>query len=182
MITPRAQCPTARIASTQPFGASLRRCCHDRWGNGRMSEWRGTLDQLVRERGRALFGYAYVLTGDRHDAEDLLQEALVRAFRAGAKARSVEVAHAYVKRSIATTFIDRSRRAAARPRSVGVGSDLREWGRVMASVPDHATRVELAVDLQSALLQLPPRERACIVLRFMEDMAVDAVAEALGRV
>ena len=35
---------------------------------------------LARERGRALFGYAHLLTGDRHAAEDLVQEALVRTF------------------------------------------------------------------------------------------------------
>lgn len=145
-----------------------------------MSAWRGLLDQLVRERGRALFGYAYALTGDRHDADDLLQEALVRAFRSGRTASSLDASHVYVKRAIATSFIDRSRRAAARPLLSGSASDLHDWAWNLPSSPDHAASVESALDLQSALLTLAPRERACIVLRFMDDLTVDAVADTLG--
>ncbi|MDN4473834.1 RNA polymerase sigma factor [Demequina zhanjiangensis] len=142
-----------------------------------MSDWRGMLDAVVRERGRALFGYAYVLTGDRDQAEDLLQDALVRAFRSGRRASSVEAAQAYVKRAIATAFIDRARRAAARPVA---GGDLQDWVAYTPKTPDHAPRVEAALDLQSALLTLPPRERACVVLRYMDDMTVAAVADTLG--
>jgi RNA polymerase sigma-70 factor (ECF subfamily) len=145
-----------------------------------MSAWRGLLDQLVRERGRALFGYAYALTGDRYDAEDLLQDALVRAFRSGRTASSLDAAHVYVKRAIATSFIDRARRASVRPRASGFGSDLQDWVWALPASPDHAGNVESALDLQQALLTLAPRERACIVLRFMDDLTVDAVADALG--
>ncbi len=145
-----------------------------------MSAWRVMLDQLVHERGRALFGYAYALTGDRYDAEDLLQDALVRAFRSGRTASSVDAAHIYVKRAIATAFIDRSRRLAARPLISGTGGDLQEWVWNLPISPDHAGDVESALDLQSALLILAPRERVCMVLRFMDDMTVDAVADTLG--
>lgn len=145
-----------------------------------MSAWRGLLDQLVRERGRALFGYAYVLTGDRYDAEDLLQDALVRAFRSGRTASSLNGAHVYVKRAIATAFIDRSRRLAVRPLISGTGGDLQDWVWGLPISPDHAADVESALDLQSALLVLAPRERACMVLRFMDDLTVDAVADTLG--
>lgn len=145
-----------------------------------MSAWRSLLEQLVRERGRALFGYAYALTGNRHDAEDLLQEALVRAFRSGRTASSLDAAHVYVKKAIATGFIDRSRRAAARPAASSTGSDLRDWAGALTPSPDHAADVESAVDLQAALLTLAPRERACIVLRFMDDLTVEGVADTLG--
>lgn len=145
-----------------------------------MSAWRGLLDQLVRERGRALFGYAYALTGDRYDAEDLLQDALVRAFRSGRTASSLNAAHVYVKRAITTAFIDRSRRMAARPLISGTGGDLQDWVWALPDSPDHAADVESALDLQSALLTLAPRERACMVLRFMDDLTVDAVADTLG--
>ncbi len=145
-----------------------------------MSAWRGLLEELVRERGRALFGYAYALTGDRYDAEDLLQDALVRAFRSGRTASSLDAAHVYVKRAIATAFIDRSRRSAVRPLISGTGGDLQDWVWALPASPDHAGNVESALDLQSALLTLAPRERACIVLRFMDDLTVDAVAGTLG--
>jgi RNA polymerase sigma-70 factor (ECF subfamily) len=143
-----------------------------------MSDWRDVLEQLVMARGKALFGYAYVLTGNRDEAEDLLQDALVRAFRSGRSAQSIDAAHVYVKRSIATAYIDRARRAAVRPKSVGGGEDLSAWLQ-SAARHDHAHVTELSLDLHTALLTLAPRERACIVLRYMEDMRVDDVAAAL---
>lgn len=145
-----------------------------------MSEWRATLEQLVSLRGRALFGYAYVLTGNRDDAEDLLQDALVRAFRSARTAISVDAAHAYVKKAIATAFIDRARRAAVRPRLVDDAGDLSAWLGEHPVGSDHASSTDTSIDLQTALMTLAPRERACVVLRYMEDMRVDEVAEALG--
>ncbi|WP_082110071.1 RNA polymerase sigma factor [Demequina phytophila] len=142
-----------------------------------MSTWASMLDRLVRERGPALFGYAYVLTGDRERAEDLLQDALVRTFRTGRALGSLDSAHAYVKRSITTAFIDSGRRAAARPQPAGV--DVHERPDV-ASAPDASGTVDDALDLQAALLTLSPRERACVVLRYLEDMTVAGVAQALG--
>ena len=71
-----------------------------------MSDWAKTLDALLRERGGALFGYAYVLTGSAPQAEDLLQDALVRTFRSGRGTRDLNSAHAYVKRAITSAFID----------------------------------------------------------------------------
>ena len=145
-----------------------------------MSSWRETVDVLVRERGPALFGYAYVLTGSRAQAEDLLQDALVRTFRRGRASVSLDTAHAYVKKAIATAFIDGHRRAVARPqRADGDLSDL-------ATAPsgaiqhDHAPGVDAATDLHAAILQLPPRERACVVLHYLEDLPVAGVAEQLG--
>ncbi|SEJ63207.1 RNA polymerase sigma factor [Demequina mangrovi] len=145
-----------------------------------MSGWRDALDVLMRERGRALFGYAYMLAGSREDAEDLLQEALVRTFRTARPVRDVDAAHAYVKRAIATASIDRSRRDHARPRIVDADLDaLRVRGARMVS-PDHSGLVDAAIDLRAALLTLSPRERACVVLRYLEGMPVAEVARTLG--
>ncbi|WP_062522647.1 RNA polymerase sigma factor [Demequina silvatica] len=142
-----------------------------------MSTWASMLDRLVRERGPALFGYAYVLTGDRERAEDLLQDALVRTFRTGRALGSIDSAHAYVKRAITTAFIDAGRRAGARPQPAGL--DVHERTDV-ATVPDASGTVDDALDLQAALLTLSPRERACVVLRYLEDMTVAGVAQTLG--
>jgi RNA polymerase sigma-70 factor (ECF subfamily) len=142
-----------------------------------MSAWRATLETLVRERGRALFGYAYVLTGDRHDAEDLLQDALVRAFRSGRRASTLDAAHVYVKKAIATAFIDRARRSAVRPHVVGELTEFAQPATASGALEDGVHDV---IDLQTALLALGPRARACIVLRYMEDLRVDEIAGALG--
>ncbi|WP_062132683.1 RNA polymerase sigma factor [Demequina aestuarii] len=145
-----------------------------------MSAWRETLDDLVRLRGRALFGYAYMLTGDASRAEDLLQDALVKAFRSGRHARSLDAAHVYVKRSIATSFIDSGRRAASRPIIAAGGGQFETWARQHPAAADHSTRVDNAIDLRSALLTLSPRERACVVLRYLEGMTTTEVADTLG--
>src|SRR4051812_9116408 len=111
-----------------------------------MSDWSATLDLLVRERGGALFGYAYVLTGSAVGAEDLLQDALIRTFRSGRGTRDLNSAHAYVKRAITTTFIDSGRRSAARPLTVT------ERALERATTPDHSAASDAATDLQAALL------------------------------
>jgi RNA polymerase sigma factor (sigma-70 family) len=140
-----------------------------------MSDWARTLDDLLRQRGAALFGYAYVLTGSADSAEDLLQDALVRTFRSGRGSRDINSAHAYVKRAITSAFIDEGRRAAVRPKPADASEGERE-----AVTEDVAGKVGEAADLHRALLSLPPRERACVVLRYLEDMPVASVAAELG--
>lgn len=140
-----------------------------------MSDWARTLDALLRERGAALFGYAYVLTGSATAAEDLLQDALVRTFRSGRGSRDINAAHAYVKKAITSAFIDEGRRAAVRPRLADAGH-----GSVEPVADDVAGQVGDAADLHRALLLLPPRERACVVLRYLEDMPIASVAAELG--
>ena len=139
-----------------------------------MSDWSRTLDALVRERGAALFGYAYVLTGSAVAAEDLLQDALLRTFRSGRGTRDLNSAHAYVKRAITSSFIDSGRRSAARPRTVTDGA------LEQATTPDHSLASDASTDLHAALLTLPTRERACVVLRYLEDMPVASVSAELG--
>ena len=76
-------------------------------------DWRRRADDalvmLTRDRWRTLTGYAYLLAGDRQEAEDLVQEALVRTF---ARARSINPAamEGYVRRAIFTVYIDGHRR------------------------------------------------------------------------
>lgn len=145
-----------------------------------MSAWSDTLDALMRERASALFGYAYVMTGNAHEAEDLLQEALIRTFRTNRRVTTVDAAHSYVKRAITTAFIDRHRRSIARPaRAQGDQGDY-DLARASAASPDPAHAVATHMDLHAAILSLPPRERACVVLRYLDDQPVASVATELG--
>lgn len=144
-----------------------------------MSAWSSTLDDLMRERAPALFGYAYVLTGNPHEAEDLLQESLVRTFRTNRRITNMDAAHAYVKRAMSTAFIDRHRRASARPeRHQGDAGDYSLAGA--SAGPDPAGDLATTLDLHAAILTLPPRERACVVLRYLDDLPVAGVASELG--
>jgi len=75
-----------------------------------VADWEQVLDALVRERGAALTRYASLLTGDTRDADDLVQEALVRSFSQGRPIREVAATEAYVRRAILTVFLDGYRR------------------------------------------------------------------------
>ena len=106
--------------------------------------------------------------GDRHLAEDLTQSALVRLYLAWGRARG-EHTSAYARRVLVNCFLDHRRRAwVSRERTV-------------EAVPDVAG-VELGHDLEllTALRLLPPRMRAAVVLRHVEDRSVEDVADALG--
>jgi len=131
------------------------------------------MERLVRERERALLGYAYVVCGDPHLAQDLVQDALVKTFsrpREGLPQAKVE---AYVRRAITTIYVDKYRRQ-------------QRWARVQhlfrpVIVQESTTPYsDLSADVATALADLPPRVRACIVLRFFDDLTVPDIASQLG--
>jgi len=136
-----------------------------------MADWRGLLEELVRDRRPALIGYATLLTGDRVQAEDLVHDAIVRTFARPRSFPSLNAADAYVRRAIANAFIDR-----VRSRRSWLGA----MGRV--AVDDVAPDDDAAgrLDLRAALGGLPRRQRTCVVMRFYDDMRVGDIAEALG--
>jgi len=138
-----------------------------------MVRWQAVAEQLVRERQGALVAYAYLLTRNRGAAEDLVQDALVRTFTRRAQFEHVHQAEGYVRKAIASAFLD----------------GQRAWGRRMRrermvahteAVPSHAELVEADADLAAAMASLPPRERACVALRYLGDFSVAETAEALG--
>jgi RNA polymerase sigma factor (sigma-70 family) len=134
--------------------------------------WEDVVTRLVAERGDALTRYAYLISGSRDDASDLVQDALVKTFGRLRNGYSVANAEAYVRRAILNTYLDAGRRTS-------------RWRRIahLQAVPevDEAkdTSVDAQVDLRSQLMRLSPRERACLVLRYYEDLKVDDIAEEL---
>jgi len=134
--------------------------------------WAETLDTLVRERGGALYGYAFLLTGDHHAADDLLQDSLVRAFRRSRGNMPLDAAHAYVKRAMQTALIDGHRRASARPKRDYRGADR--------TTPDPTTASDTRNALHAAVLSLPPRERTCVVMRYFDGLNATQIANELG--
>ncbi|MDQ2624675.1 MAG: sigma-70 family RNA polymerase sigma factor [Actinomycetota bacterium] len=139
-----------------------------------MARWESMLDELVRDRGRALVGYAFLLCGDSSEAEDLVQDALVKTFAGRLSADAVLSAEAYVKRAILTIYLDGFRRR-------------KHWATIrhLSAAPEvHGARTETLVTdrmhVFQALGSLAPRERACVVLRFYEDMTVRQIADHLS--
>src|SRR5947208_927189 len=70
--------------------------------------WEGLLEQMVRERYARLVGHAMLLVGSRHDAQDLVQEALLATFASRARFTSIPQAEQYVRRAVVTRSIDES--------------------------------------------------------------------------
>ncbi len=137
------------------------------------AEWQDVLATLVAERGDALARYAYVLCGDPDDAADLVQAGLVATFGRLRNGFAIERAEAYVRKAIASAYIDRGRRA-SRWRATAhlhVAADT-------AAAPDADT--DRRLDVKQQLAGLSPRERACVVLRYYGDQKVDDIAAELG--
>jgi RNA polymerase sigma-70 factor (ECF subfamily) len=128
------------------------------------------VETLARERGPALVGYAYLLTGDLATAQDVVQDALVHTFVRFRSGRDPRHAEAYVRQSILDGVRGGYRRRTfpgARTRLAGPGEPSSDDVEV-----EH-------VDVQRALAVLSPRERVCVVLRHFEDLSVREVAESL---
>ncbi|MFI6427991.1 RNA polymerase sigma factor [Promicromonospora sp. NPDC050880] len=150
-----------------------------------MVQWEAELTELVTRRGGALVGYAYSLTRDKPQAEDLVQDALVKVYSrlrrpprpgearldlGGSGTRSAE---GYVRSAILTLYLDGYRR---RNHWTGLKHLLADDARSPG-----ADRVATArVDVGVALRRLSPRQREVVTLRFFEDLTVPQIATVLG--
>ncbi len=112
---------------------------------------------------------AYLLTGNWHDAEDVVQAAFVRLYSAWPRVRP-DSAEAYVRRVLVNAFLSSRRGQPAREHPV-------------PNVPDSpATEsfTEARLDMREALAALTPSQRAIVVLRYWEGLSVSETATALG--
>ncbi|NYF57828.1 SigE family RNA polymerase sigma factor [Micromonospora purpureochromogenes] len=119
---------------------------------------------------------AYLLTGDRHRADDVVQQTLTRLYVKWGRARGADDVGAYVHRMLVNAF-----RQERRSRWFGVQLFERapEPGfRAGSSGPDES--VVDAVAVRAALAAVPPGQRVVLVLRFYADLSVEQTAEVLG--
>ena len=134
--------------------------------------WEDDLDRLVTERGSALVAYAYLLTGDLSAAEDLVQDGLVRTYTRR-RPDDVTWVEAYVRRVILNTYLDAYR---ARRRFAAVTHLI----ATPEAADDQLGAAGDRADVARALTVLSPRERACVVLRFSDDLTLPEVGRRLG--
>jgi RNA polymerase sigma-70 factor (sigma-E family) len=132
------------------------------------------LAELYTRHVPAAMRLAYLLTGDRVQAEDLTHEAFVRCIGRFAHLRTREAFHAYLRRAIVNLHMSGGRRSMLE-RSWLRREGARQ-GAVTASMPD----VGAQIDLWRALATLPARQRAALVLRYYEDLSERDTAVALG--
>lgn len=136
---------------------------------GRPTVAHASFDAFVAARGDALWRSAWLLTGDGHLAEDLVQTALGKSFRRF-DAIGAGGFEAYVRRVLFTTYAAwwRRRWNGERPTS--------DVPHVAAAVAD----LDARRDLVTALAALPRGQRAVVVLRYVEDRTERQTAEVLG--
>jgi RNA polymerase sigma-70 factor (sigma-E family) len=120
---------------------------------------------------------AYLLTGDRGLAEDLLQESLTAVAQRWSAVVKAGDPEPYVRRVMVNKSIDAWRRKRARLDEVLTGSEPAD---TLASPQDDDEVVERRLMLRDALMRLTPRQRAVLVLRFYEDLTEKAAAGLLG--
>jgi RNA polymerase sigma-70 factor (sigma-E family) len=141
-------------------------------GTADPAEPRGLEELYVRHAPDAV-RLAYLLTGDRALAEDLVQDAFVKVAGRLGHLRSPEAFYPYLRRTIVNLSKNHFRHRAverayvSRAESGDVPMDGAE-GRVVA----HES-------MRRALLELPPRQRAALILRFYEDLPEERIAEIL---
>jgi RNA polymerase sigma-70 factor (sigma-E family) len=127
---------------------------------------------FVLARRRAWLRTAWLLTGDWYAAEDLVQGTLTRCYPHWTRI-AADSPDAYVRRAMFTQHASRWRR---RWRGEIATGDLPE----QADRDDAFASVDRHQDIARALLALPPRQRAVLVLRFYEDMTEQQTATVLG--
>lgn len=128
-------------------------------------------DDFVAARSRALLRVAYLLTGDHHHAEDLLQTSLTSLYLHWSRLRDPRAAEAYVRRSMITTYTSWWRRRSWRERPTADVPD-----REVAAVGTTGTSDEIWRHLSA----LPRQQRAVVVLRFYEELSVEETSALLG--
>ena len=126
---------------------------------------------FVSAEQAGLLRLAVLLAGDRGQAEDLVQTALMKCYRHWGRITRSGTPSAYVRRALVTTHTSWRRR-------------LSSTEQVMSDLPERADPYgELEAedeDLRRALRDLPPRMRAAVVLRFYEDLSELRTAELMG--
>jgi RNA polymerase sigma-70 factor (sigma-E family) len=130
-----------------------------------------SFDEWVTARAPSLLRFAYVVTGSQHAAEDAVQDALARACERWAKVGRTLDPDSYVRRMIVNAHISRWRRT-RRESPV-------ETIRAGDPQPDPAERLGTDDAVWAVCTELPPRQRAAVVLRFYEDLEYAEIARVL---
>ena len=132
---------------------------------------------FVVGRWPRLMRTAYLLTGEQHAAEDLVQTTLEQVYVAWRRVGAADEPEAYVRRVRINAHARKHRRKLkeflAPKDDSGLTHELPDSGDPIARADDRGA-------LLTALAQLPPRQRQAVVLRYWEDLSESRTAEAMG--
>ena len=136
-----------------------------------MSDRDPEFEAYFAARSDAMRGTAYLLCGDWHRAEDLVQQTFTKIYLAWRRIQRHGVMDSYTRQTLVRTFLSERRRGWFRHESVG--SEPADWAVPSPDLPDER------LVLLEALVKVPPRQRAVLVLRYWEDQSVEQTAALL---
>jgi RNA polymerase sigma-70 factor (ECF subfamily) len=137
-----------------------------------------TWEEVARSHGRFLYTVAYRLTGNREDAQDLVQEVLLRV-RRGLQTYEPGSMEGWLSRIATNAFLDDVRRRKRRPEDLL--PDDPDWVLPPTGAADEALAAEvLPDDIQSALRRLPEDFRAAVVLCDVVGLSYQEIGDSLG--
>jgi len=137
-----------------------------------MSERDRAFAEYFAARSTSMRNTAYLLCGDWHRAEDLVQTAFTKLYLAWNRVSRHDALDPYARQTLVRTFLEERRRGWFRREQVAESPPEQAW-----RPPE---RSEERMVLEDALAAVPPRQRAVLVLRYFEDLSVKATAAALG--
>ena len=128
--------------------------------------------EFASARAGQLFRIAYLVCGDWHEAQDLVQTTLAKLFVAWHRVQRTQSPDSYARKVLINAYLSERRRK--RTSEMPVADPALP---ITVSTGDDA---DLRLTLVAALRKLPPRSRAVVVLRHLDDYSIEAVADALG--
>jgi RNA polymerase sigma-70 factor (sigma-E family) len=130
---------------------------------------------FVASRRQSLRRTAYFLVGDWHLAEDLVQVVLTKLYLSWGRVQRRDNVSAYVHKTLVNAYIDHTRRPSRREHATDTPPD-----HVGNGDPESSTGPLMRHRLISALADVPPMQRAVLVLRFWDDLSIAQVADVLN--
>lgn len=147
------------------------------------AEQRAAFERFVQQHGRALGALARGLSSSADDAQDLLQEVLAMVLERWERVEAADVPYAYVRRMMvnaSTSTWRRWHREQHRRSAEHVARDRGDAQALWGSPRGGAEVFEERMATVALLSRLPPRQRAVVVLRYLEDVPDPQIAELLG--
>lgn len=140
---------------------------------------RDAFAELVRRHASRIYNLAYRMTGNQADAEDMVQETFIRAYRALPGFKPDRSFGAWLYRIAVNACLTHRGRQAGEARAP-LGEDVPALLDGAASVDDMAERHEVQAAVQQAIAGLPPMYRMVVVLYHLEDRSYTEIADLLG--
>lgn len=138
-----------------------------------------TWEEVARVYGRKIYNFAYRLTGNPHDAHDLVQEVLLRVNKGLANYQPGSF-DGWLWRITRNAFLDGIRKQKRRPTSP-LPDEIDRWDLAQSPGADvEYARVTLGDDIQKALLELPTEFREAVVMCDVVGLSYDEIAAAVG--